>query len=117
MRYAEGVFVGYGPYDRAGVPPLFPFGHGLGYTRMELVDFSAAGSDPVTLRARVRNAGTRPGSAVLQVYVAAPGREVPRPTKELKAFARLEIGPGETREAVLELAPRDFAWWDVSRGR
>ena len=54
VRYAEGVFVGYRHYDRAGVAPLFPFGHGLGYGRMELVDFSAAGSGPVTVRARVR---------------------------------------------------------------
>ena len=69
----------------------------------------------MTLKARVRNAGARAGSAVLQVYVAAPGREVPRPAKEFKAFARLDVGPGETREAVLELAPRDFAYWDVAR--
>jgi beta-glucosidase len=117
VRYAEGVFVGYRHYDRSGVPPLFPFGHGLGYTRMELVDFSATGSGPVTLRAQVRNAGPRPGATVLQVYVAAPTGGEPRPTKELKAFARLEIGAGETQEAVLELVPRDFAWWDASRGQ
>ena len=77
VRYAEGVFVGYRHYDRAGIAPLFPFGHGLGYTRIELVDFvvdaaAFAATGRVTISARLRNAGARAGAAVLQIYVGPP---------------------------------------------
>jgi beta-glucosidase len=117
VRYAEGVFVGYRHYDRTGLRPLFPFGHGLGYARIELVDFAAEAGDfaetgRLRLTARLRNVGDRAGSAVLQVYVASPAREVERPPKELKAFVKLELATGETREAAIDLVARDFAFYD-----
>ena len=118
VRYAEGVFVGYGHYDRARIAPLFPFGHGLGYTRIELVDFvvdaaAFAETGRVTISARLRNAGDRAGAAVLQIYVGPPESAVPRPEKALKAFAKLRLQPDETREVTVHLTARDFAYYDV----
>ena len=116
MRYAEGLFVGYRHYDRAGIAPLFPFGHGLGYTRFELDAFAARpDGDGIAVSATVRNTGDRAGSTVLQVYVGDPECALPRPAKELKAFAKLRLAPGEARAVTLTLAPRDLAFWDPSR--
>ena len=71
VRYAEGVFTGHRHYDRAGIAPLFAFGHGLGYTTFELAHFAAeATEDGVAIRAILTNTGDRPGATVLQVYVA-----------------------------------------------
>jgi beta-glucosidase len=116
VRYAEGVFVGYRHYDRVGIAPLFAFGHGLGYTRFALESFAARpdGQD-VTVTATLRNTGPRPGATVLQVYVADPESAVPRPPKELKAFAKVRLEPGEAREVALTLRPRDLAFWDAGR--
>jgi beta-glucosidase len=96
----------------------FPFGHGLGYTRIELVDFvvdaaAFAETGRVTISARLRNAGDRAGAAVLQIYVGPPESAVPRPEKALKAFAKLRLQPDETREVTLDLTARDFAYYDV----
>ncbi len=117
VRYAEGVFVGYRHYDRAGIAPLFAFGHGLGYTSFELEHFAAeATDDGVAVRAILRNTGQRPGSTVLQVYVADPEAALPRPPKELRAFAKLTCAAGEARPATLLLSHRDLAFYDPERG-
>ncbi len=116
VRYAEGVFIGYRHYDRAGIAPLFPFGFGLSYTRFALEAFTArvsrAEGAEITVTATVRNTGARAGSTVLQVYVGDPESAVPRPAKELKAFARLQLAAGEAREVTLPLDARALAFWD-----
>jgi beta-glucosidase len=117
VRYAEGVFVGYRHYDRAGIAPLFPFGHGLGYTSLELSDFAAEPSgDGIGVRATLTNTGARAGAAVLQIYVADRESALPRPRKELKAFAKLRLEPGESRAATFILGPRDLAFYDPGAG-
>jgi beta-glucosidase len=119
VHYREGAFIGYRHYDREGVPPSFPFGHGLGYTRVELTDlrveadrFTETGRVAVT--AGLRNVGGRGGVAVVQIYVAPiePGE---RPVKELKAFAKRWLRPGAAEEVSFRLEARDFAVWDVAR--
>jgi beta-glucosidase len=117
VRYAEGIFVGYRHYDMNGIAPLFPFGHGLGYTSFELAGFAAEPvGDGIAVRATLRNAGVRPGATVLQVYVRDLDSEVPRPPKELKAFAKLRLEPGESRDARFRLVPRDLAFYDTGAG-
>ena len=79
LGYHEGLLIGYRGYDAAGTTPRFPFGHGLGYTSWVYESLSAdlAGLPPgedLGLRVRVRNAGSRPGREVVQVYVAGPRR-------------------------------------------
>jgi beta-glucosidase len=117
VRYAEGVFVGYRHYDRAGIAPLFPFGHGLGYTGFELSGFAAEpAGDGIAVRATVRNTGSRAGATVLQVYVGDKDSALPRPPKELKAFAKVRLRPGEARDVTLRLTPRDLAFYDPDAG-
>jgi beta-glucosidase len=115
VRYAEGVFVGQRHYERAGVAPLFPFGHGHGYASFEIEDLVAEPTGPAVVRvtASLRNVCDRAGATVLQIYVRPPAAPVERPTKELRAFARVALGPGETATVERVLAARDFAWFDA----
>ena len=118
--YAEGLGVGYRWFDAAAVRPLFPFGHGLAYTSFEMTDLTAPDSvdagQPVRIEVSITNTGDRAGEEVVQVYVAALESAVPRPPKELKAFAKVALAPGETRRVALDLEPGAFAYWDVDGG-
>jgi beta-glucosidase len=121
LVYREGVNVGYRGFDAAGVEPCFPFGHGLGYTTFEYESLSLtsdglADGEPLQLRVKLRNAGTRPGKEVVQVYVADLESSVERPPRELKGFAVVRLKSGEAVELTLALEDRDLAYWDAARG-
>lgn len=113
VRYEEGVFIGYRHYDRQGIEPMFPFGHGLSYTTFALSGLTlAADGGGVRARIDVTNSGSRPGSTVVQIYVGDPEASVARPVRELKTFAKLSLAPGETRALEVDLPPRAFAFFD-----
>lgn len=110
--YAEGVHIGYRHHERIGIAPLFPFGHGLGYTRFALEDLRVTPEDGgARVRVALRNTGDREGAGVVQVYVAPPDGS-DRPARELKAFGKAVLAPGERRELEFSLSPRCFAWFD-----
>jgi beta-glucosidase len=113
VEYAEGVFMGYRGYESNRITPRFAFGHGLSYTRFEYgaVDVQASGAE-VQVQVPVTNAGERAGQEVVQLYVRDPEASVPRPDKELRAFRKLTLEPGELRVVRFSLGPRDFAFWD-----
>ena len=119
-EYAEGLAIGYRYFDAAPVRPLFPFGHGLGYTTFEISDLRMAEAarcgDAVTLEVKVTNTGARAGAEVVQVYVSQLEPRLARPPKELKAFAKVWLEPGETRTVPLSLEPRAFAPYDPQTG-
>jgi beta-glucosidase len=117
VRYGEGLLVGYRWYDAHRLPTRFAFGHGLSYTTFALGPprISSATVEPgrpVVVEVPVTNTGTRRGCEVVQCYVAPPPSRLSRPPKELKAFAKLWLDPGETGTARLELTDRAFAYWD-----
>ncbi|MDZ7857954.1 glycoside hydrolase family 3 C-terminal domain-containing protein [Sphaerotilus sp.] len=119
--YDEGVFIGYRHHDSHGVEPMFPFGHGLGYTAFQwgavTVDRASFGpGETVTVSVSVTNTGPRAGSEVVQVYVTDPVSGVERPAQELKGFAKLHLQPGETGTATVTLGMRALAWFDEARG-
>lgn len=111
VRYEEGVFIGYRHVDKTGTPPLFAFGHGLSYSRFELSDLAVDGR---TVTATLRNVGDRSGSTVVQLYLTPAAAPVPRPAKELKAFAKHHLEAGEAVKLAFTLIPRDFAWFNVA---
>jgi beta-glucosidase len=120
LEYREGVNLGYRGFDAAGIEPRFAFGHGLGYTSFEFesLELAAEGlvlGEPLELRVRLRNGGSRPGKEVVQVYVADMESSVPRPPRELKGFAVVRLAPGEATELTLALQDRDLAYWDTTR--
>jgi beta-glucosidase len=113
LRYGEGVLVGYRWYEARDLPTRFPFGHGLSYSSFELGAPSVTPDhDTVTMRVPVRNTAARRGCEVVQCYVAPPrSTAVTRPPKELKAFAKVWLDPGESTTAELTLDSRAFACW------
>jgi beta-glucosidase len=120
--YREGVFVGYRGYQHANTKPMFPFGFGLSYTTFKYANLKVepAKNDAQALYSvsfDVTNTGQRPGADVPQVYVGAQSPRVPRPVRELKNFARVQLAPGETKHVTLPLDARAFAYYDVQGKR
>ncbi len=101
---------------------LYPFGHGLSYTRFAYGRLSI--SEPVmkadgqvTVSVQVRNEGDRAGDEVVQLYVKANDSRVVRPLKTLKGFRRIHLEPGAAETVSFELAAEELAFWDVTRER
>lgn len=118
VHYGEDIFVGYRYYDTYDVPTAFPFGYGLSYTdfvmtgiRAEVLEDNASGKS-VKVSFDISNIGSRAGATVAQIYVADKYPKVKKPAKELKAFEKLYLEPGETREVTLILEKDAFAYYD-----
>ena len=113
VSYGEGIYVGYRHYDTRGIEPLFPFGHGLSYMEFEYsnlcIEQKRDGSIYVTLE--VKNAGKFAGAETVQLYVRDLVASVDRPDKELKAFVKIELLPGQTRQADLFLNRDAFEYF------
>lgn len=126
VEHREGLYVGYRHLDTVGVDVLFPFGHGLSYTtfalaapvldRTEVDPDELAAGGTVTVAVDVTNTGEVAGKAVVQVYVRDPESAVYRPDRELRAFTKVALDPGETARVELPLGERAFAFWDVEPG-
>jgi beta-glucosidase len=122
VRYGEGIFVGYRGYDACRRPVSYPFGHGLSYTTFDYTDLAVTvtgrhedGDLRIALSCRVTNTGTVAGKEVVQVYVRDVEASVARPVRELKAFAKLDLQPGQTGTASFELDSRALSYWSVRR--
>jgi beta-glucosidase len=111
IEYKEGVFVGYRGYEHNKVQPQFPFGFGMSYTTFKYANLQAT---PVQVSFDVTNTGKREGSAVPQVYIGDTQAAMPRPIKELKGFAKVNLKPGETRHVTIPLNERSFQYYDVN---
>lgn len=95
-------------YRDVDIGALFPFGHGLSYSRFEYGQLSVAG---MRLSLTVTNIGGAPADEVVQLYVRDPVASVARPVQELRGFARLALKPGEERRVTFELVPEQFGFW------
>jgi beta-glucosidase len=120
VKYEEGVFVGYRHFDRSEVKPLFPFGFGLSYTKFQYSDLTVtpASSDlngPVIVSFSLRNIGHREGAEIAELYIGDSHASVPRPVKELKGFAKVNLRPGESKRVTLQLDRRAFSFFDVKK--
>lgn len=116
VHYDEGVFVGYRHFDLQNIDPLFAFGHGLSYTRFRYAGLALVpGADGVSVRFQLENAGSREGSEAPQVYVRDLSPRLTRPRRELKAFQKLVLRPGEKRHVEVKLPFEAFAFYDTSR--
>jgi beta-glucosidase len=114
---SDGVFGGYRHFDRHGIEPRFPFGFGLSYTRfrydaLQLSTRTLSGEQPLEVSLDVSNAGSRAGAEVVQLYVRDVESRVPRPLKELKAFVKLTLEPGERRRVSLSIDRRALELYD-----
>jgi beta-glucosidase len=117
VHYGEGLFVGYRYYDKKAMEPLFPFGHGLSYTTFEysnlrIDDEEFSLSDGLRISLDVRNNGASDGKEVVQVYVRDLQARLTRPEKELKAFSKVHLEPGETKSINFSLDREAFWFYD-----
>ncbi len=105
-------------YVDSPMTPLYPFGHGLSYTRFEYSDLvispeSVALDGALTVSATVTNTGERDGDEVVQLYIRDPIANTTRPIKELKAFQRMTVAKGQSRKVVFELPAADLSFYDT----
>jgi beta-glucosidase len=117
LRYGEGLLVGYRWYESRHLPVRFPFGHGLSYGQIEIgvPRLSSESHGPgglLTVDVPVQNVGDRVGSEVVQCYVEPCESRLFRPCRELRAFAKVRLEPGESSVVTLALDDRAFAYWD-----
>jgi len=118
VEYREGLYVGYRYYEAKEVEPLFPFGHGLSYTKFEYNKLQVNKSeiceqDTLHVSVNVKNVGNMAGKEIVQLYVRDLQSSMSRPVKELKEFAKLDLKPGEEKTVTFELGKRAFAYYDV----
>ena len=114
VTYGEGVFVGYRGYEKNGVKPAYPFGHGLTYTTFEYSDLSAkAVKGGVEVAFTLTNTGDYDASEVAQVYVGEVKPTVPRPAKELKGYKKVFVKAGESAQVKVFLPKSAFAFYNV----
>jgi beta-glucosidase len=113
VTHSEGPRVGYRWYDATGIEPLFPFGHGLGYSRFAWsgLAVSRAGYG-FSVGLTLRNVGGRRAGETVQLYLGpsadAPVTMVP---KQLAAFEHVDLAPGEARRLTLHVDPRALSFW------
>ena len=112
VRYGEGIFVGYRYYETAEVAVRYPFGFGLSYTTFSYDTLEVA-RDGRSASVRVTNTGNRAGKEVVQLYVSAPDAAVPTPLRQLRAFSKVSLEPGESTTVTFALDDRAYAYWDV----
>ncbi len=98
---------------------LYPFGHGLSYTTFDYLRIKSIGQDgdKVSVTLSVRNSGSRDGEEVVQLYASYPESRVERPARQLRAFRKVPIAAGETKEVTLDIPREDFAYWDEARDK
>ena len=118
--YHEGIFVGYRWADKEKIKPLFPFGHGLSYTTFTYSKPAAdkktmTADDTISFTVNIKNTGTYEGQEIVQLYISDKKSSLPRPLKELKAFQKVKLAPGEEKTVTLTIDKKALSFFDDAR--
>jgi len=113
-NYTEGLKVGYRWYDAENKDPLFPFGFGLSYTSFSYSQLNVTSGKPVQVRFSVKNAGSRAGAEVAQVYLGLPA-SAGEPPKRLVAWEKVQLDPGQSRTVTVSLEPQFMSIFNVEK--
>ena len=128
QEYLDGIWVGYRGFDKYGVEPRYPFGHGLSYTtwKEEIVsgkDFRLQTSDvlspksEVLISVRVTNTGKMAGRRAVLLWVRKPNQpDAEMPKKELVAFDSVTLAPGESTTLRFEVGFEELKYWSEAEG-
>ena len=116
-EYKEGIYVGYRWTDKQKIKPLFAFGHGLSYTTFKLGKATAdkaqlTADEKISFTVNVTNTGKCAGAETIQLYISDKEASVDRPVKELKAFSKVFLQPGESRDVVLTIGRDALSFYD-----
>ena len=120
-EYKEDIYVGYRWTDKQKIRPLFAFGHGLSYTTFQLGKPVAdkrqiTADEKISFSVPVTNTGSRAGAETVQLYVRDVKASVDRPVKELKAFQKVFLQPGETQTVSLTIDRSALSFYDSEAG-
>ncbi|MDO7886453.1 glycoside hydrolase family 3 C-terminal domain-containing protein [Hymenobacter cheonanensis] len=116
QTYKDDIYVGYRYFDTYNVAPQFAFGHGLSYTTFKYGALTVTpGRQSATVKLTVTNSGPVAGAEVVQLYVKPGQTAVKRPEKELKAFEKVFLKPGETKTITLALPAESFKYYDEAK--
>ncbi|KAJ5671459.1 hypothetical protein N7507_000586 [Penicillium longicatenatum] len=126
VLYGEDIYVGYRYFERSDLAPAFPFGHGLSYTTFTRSDLSiqtvpeqakySESGEPITAAVTVTNTGSIAGAEIVQLWIVPPKTDVNRPVRELKAFQKVFLQPGESKTVQLSVEKKlATSWWDEQR--
>ncbi|UPK68093.1 glycoside hydrolase family 3 C-terminal domain-containing protein [Chitinophaga filiformis] len=120
VNYEEDILVGYRWFDTKKIVPQFPFGYGLSYTGFSLSHFSTdktsyKNGETIHAKCTIKNTGSRYGAEVAQLYVSDPVCAVLRPEKELRAFEKVFLRPGEVKTIELNVKVADLAFYDEAK--
>jgi len=114
-HYNDDIFVGYRYYDTYNVEPQFAFGHGLSYTTFKYSGISVLPGKTATVKLTVKNTGSVAGAEVVQLYVAKDKSAIKRAAKELKAFQKVFLKPGESKQVTLALTDDAFKYYNEDK--
>jgi len=113
--YADDIYVGYRHFDKYNIEPAFPFGFGLSYTTFEYSNINVTDKgDKYEVSIDLKNSGNTKGAEVVQLYVSQKNPKVDRPIKELKAFKKVYLNPGETQKVILKFDKNSLSYYDES---
>lgn len=116
--YKESVFIGYRYYQKVNKKVAFPFGFGLSYTTFGYSDMKIEESGgKITVTAIVTNTGDKYGAEIAGLYVKAPKTDVFKPEKELRAFTKVYLAAGESKEITLAVNKADLGYYNVKEKR
>lgn len=118
ILYREGILTGYRYYDARKIEVLFPFGHGLSYTEFTYSNLILSANkikdtECLQVNVNVKNTGKRFGKEVVQLYVSALESDIMRPARELRAFEKISLEPGEEKTVKFILDKKAFAYWNT----
>ena len=114
VRYSEGFDIGYRYYDKHPEQIAYPFGFGRSYTSFDYSDFAVTrNGDKLELSMNLRNTGDTDGSEVIQVYVSKEESMVTRAVKDLKAFEKVFLKAGESKQVRIGLDVQELAYYNV----
>lgn len=126
VLYKESIYVGYRYYDKSNKAVLFPFGHGLSYTKFEYSDLFISGNEgkEINISLKVKNTGGMEGAEAVQLYIGKPETDTFCPEKELVDFAKINLKPGQEEKITFKLNRRAFSYyntgikdWAVQKGK
>jgi beta-glucosidase len=120
VKFTEGIFLGYRYFDQNKIEPQFPFGFGLSYTTFEYGNLHTykdqfKTTDPVEIMLTIKNTGNVDGAEVVELYVNDPVSSLPRPPKELKAFSKIQLKAGESKEVKFTLTENAFHFYNPGK--
>ena len=116
LVYGEDIFVGYRYYNTKKMDVSYPFGYGLSYTEFEYDEMELSSNifdGELDVSVNVKNVGTVTGSEVVQLYISDVYSTIRKPERELKAFKKVKIAPGESKKVTFHLTKKDFASFDM----